>query len=250
MFELNLAAWLLILWLSVLGAVFGSFLNVVIYRLPLGLSLIRPPSHCPKCGKPIRWYDNVPVLGWIALGGRCRQCRNPISIRYPAVEAVTGLLFGALGAVEMDRLDTSYPVHLTLLCTLLCAGLMEYDGHRPPWRLFLISLGLAVAVRFGWRLSGGPTLPDWTADWSGPTAGLAAAIVWAVALLRQQSVGYGLGLICVVLCLGDGALPIVAVSLCLEAVQWAIHAKRRCPPCLTLGLLTTAWLLAGGWSFG
>ncbi|MEN6557721.1 MAG: prepilin peptidase, partial [Thermoguttaceae bacterium] len=58
MFELNLAAWLLILWLSVLGAVFGSFLNVVIYRLPLGSSLIRPPSHCPKCGKPIRWYDN------------------------------------------------------------------------------------------------------------------------------------------------------------------------------------------------
>ncbi|MEN6406976.1 MAG: prepilin peptidase [Thermoguttaceae bacterium] len=250
MSELNLAAWLLILWLSVLGAVFGSFLNVVIYRLPLGLSLIRPPSHCPKCGRPIRWYDNVPVLGWIALGGRCRQCRNPISIRYPIVEAVTGLLFGALGAVEMDRLDTSYPVHLVLLCTLLCAGLIEYDGHRPPWRLFLVSLVLTLAGRFFWQLSGGPTLPDWLTEWSGPTAGLAAALVWATALLRQQSTGYGLGLICVVLCLGDASLPILAASLLIEAAQWVISAKRRLPSCLTLGLLVAGWLLVGGCKIG
>ncbi len=76
-----------------IGLCIGSFLNVVIYRLPLGQSLVSPGSRCTKCDYQLRWYDNVPVLSWALLGGRCRQCRTDISIQYPVVEMVTGLLF-------------------------------------------------------------------------------------------------------------------------------------------------------------
>lgn len=77
----------------VFGACIGSFLNVVIYRIPAGVSLLYPPSRCPQCLRSLKSYDNVPVLGWLWLGGQCRYCRNPISPRYPLVEAATGLLF-------------------------------------------------------------------------------------------------------------------------------------------------------------
>jgi leader peptidase (prepilin peptidase)/N-methyltransferase len=78
---------------SVIGLAFGSFLNVVIYRLPRRQSLVWPGSACPSCGKAIRWYDNVPLIGWVALGGRCRDCGAPISVRYPIVEAITAAAF-------------------------------------------------------------------------------------------------------------------------------------------------------------
>src|SRR5258708_25979343 len=84
---------LLIPWLFAFGACIGSFLNVVVWRLPRGESLVTPPSHCPKCNTPLAWYDNIPVFGWIFLKGRCRYCREPISPRYPIVEAITGGLF-------------------------------------------------------------------------------------------------------------------------------------------------------------
>jgi leader peptidase (prepilin peptidase)/N-methyltransferase len=80
-----------------LGAVIGSFLNVCISRWPEGLSVVRPPSRCPKCGRGIRWFENVPILGWIALRGRCAGCKLPISPIYPIVELLVGLIW--LGAV-------------------------------------------------------------------------------------------------------------------------------------------------------
>ena len=75
------------------GAAVGSFLNVVIYRVPAGLSLLHPPSRCPTCHTQLKPHDNVPVLGWLWLKGRCRYCRTPISPRYPLIEAFTGALF-------------------------------------------------------------------------------------------------------------------------------------------------------------
>ena len=77
----------------VLGASIGSFINVVVYRLPAGLSILYPPSRCPQCLNRLKAYDNVPVLGWLWLRGRCRYCKNKISLRYPIVEAATGLTF-------------------------------------------------------------------------------------------------------------------------------------------------------------
>jgi leader peptidase (prepilin peptidase) / N-methyltransferase len=81
------------IFIFVLGASVGSFLNVVVYRLPAGLSLLHPPSRCPKCRTQLKPYDNVPVFGWLWLKGRCRYCKTPISIRYPLVEAATAILF-------------------------------------------------------------------------------------------------------------------------------------------------------------
>ncbi|CAN5488617.1 A24 family peptidase [soil metagenome] len=77
----------------ILGLLFGSFLNVCISRLPKHESIVHPPSHCPRCGKPIRWFDNIPVVGWLILMGRCRDCKEPISWRYPVVELVVALWF-------------------------------------------------------------------------------------------------------------------------------------------------------------
>lgn len=84
------------IWITVMGLILGSFANVVIYRLPLGQSVAWPGSRCRSCGKPVRWFDNVPVLAWIWLGGRCRSCKATISWRYPLVEFLTGAIFLAV----------------------------------------------------------------------------------------------------------------------------------------------------------
>src|SRR5712664_42723 len=80
------------LWVFAVGAVVGSFLNVVIARVPKGRSIVSPGSRCPRCGSPIAWYDNIPVVSWILLRARCRNCGLPISPRYPLVEVLTGVL--------------------------------------------------------------------------------------------------------------------------------------------------------------
>lgn len=89
----GLPVWIGYISFFLFGAVIGSFLNVVIHRVPLEESIIFPNSACPKCEKPIKPYDNLPVISWLLLGGKCRNCSNPISIRYPAVELLTGLMF-------------------------------------------------------------------------------------------------------------------------------------------------------------
>lgn len=137
--------WILIVWLTATGACIGSFLNVVVYRLPLGKSLSDPPSHCPKCGHPIRWYDNVPVFGWLFLQGKCRDCREPISPRYPIIEAICGGVFGSIAFMLLRREgDASFQEFLcltvalsALVVTLLAAGLIELDGQKIPWKLFV-----------------------------------------------------------------------------------------------------------------
>jgi leader peptidase (prepilin peptidase) / N-methyltransferase len=84
---------------ALLGLAVGSFLNVVVYRLPRGESLMQPPSRCPRCGFQLEWRDNVPVASWLALRGRCRNCDAPISSRYPLIELATGLTFFLLAFV-------------------------------------------------------------------------------------------------------------------------------------------------------
>jgi len=129
----------LALWLIALGAIIGSFLNVLVYRLPLRKSLVYPPSHCPACGHPIRWYDNVPVFGWIKLRGKCRDCGSPISIRYPCVEGFCGLLFGGIFLLLGQLLPLPLSLWLLFglsLClslvaiAILAACLIVYDKRR------------------------------------------------------------------------------------------------------------------------
>ncbi len=90
--------WLILTYAAVLGAVVGSFLNVCVYRWPLGQSVVRPRSRCPGCGSPIAWYDNVPLVSWVLLRGRCRHCHERISVQYPLVELATALIWLAAAA--------------------------------------------------------------------------------------------------------------------------------------------------------
>ena len=82
--------------IGVFGLLIGSFLNVVVYRVPAKRSIVSPPSACPHCGAPIRWADNIPVVSWIVLRGKCRDCGAPISVRYPLVELGTGVFFAGV----------------------------------------------------------------------------------------------------------------------------------------------------------
>lgn len=146
---------------GLLGLAIGSFLNVVIYRLPRGESLSRPPSHCPACGAPIRPRHNVPVLGWLVLRGRCADCSAPISVRYPLVELVTALLFVGL-AVRLDRLHllAALPAYLYFAAIGVALSLIDLDLRRLPNRIVLPSYpvlalllaGATIADGDGWRL--------------------------------------------------------------------------------------------------
>ncbi len=252
------AIWLIVLWLFAVGGVVGSFLNVVIYRLPRGISIVYPPSRCPKCGTLIRWYDNVPIFGWIALRGRCRQCHNPISGRYPIVEAVTASMFALLAVVEMDRLDTMSPLHvlllyafhLLLLCTLLCAGLIEYDGNRPPLKLFVSALAVGIVVPLVWPALAA-SLPVALDRLAGLVVGaLLGGIVWR-ALARPRATGLLLGLVCVGLFLGWEAVSIIALGTAvLELVAWILRRlspQVRVPASMSLGIVTLGWILTLNW---
>jgi leader peptidase (prepilin peptidase)/N-methyltransferase len=137
-----------------LGLVVGSFANVCIHRLPLGLSVVRPPSRCPVCGALIKAYDNLPVLGFLLLGGRCRACRAPISWRYPAVEAANGLLWLALAYWHGPAPRTF--VEMALVSALLVLSLIDLDHQLLPDVITLPGVALGLAASF---LPGSPVTP-------------------------------------------------------------------------------------------
>ena len=107
------------------GAIVGSFANVCIHRLPRGASVVQPGSRCPACGAPIAFYDNVPVVSWLVLGGRCRRCRAPISARYPLVETLVALLFLAAGFLYGPTLVAASAALLAGACVILAATDLE-----------------------------------------------------------------------------------------------------------------------------
>ncbi len=126
------------------GLAIGSFLNVVIYRVPLGLSVVKPPSACPNCYREIRPYDNIPVLSWLILRGRCRDCSTPISIRYPLVEAACAVLFAAV-AWHLG-VNWSVPAYCALMAGLLALALIDLDHLRLPKTLVWIHLATVGAL--------------------------------------------------------------------------------------------------------
>ncbi len=127
------------------GLVFGSFLNVVVYRLPRRMSLVRPRSHCPACGAQVRWFDNVPLLSYVLLLGRCRACRARISVRYPVVELAGGALAAAVAARFGLTLAGAEAMLLVML--LLPLAFIDLEHHLLPDVLTLpgIALGLAAS---------------------------------------------------------------------------------------------------------
>ena len=129
---------------AVMGAIFGSFLNVVAYRLPRGESLSRPRSRCPGCQTPIRPYDNVPVLSWLVLRGRCRTCGVSISARYPLVEAGTALLCALV--VVARGFDQDALLGLVLVLLLVPITLIDLDHRIIPNKLVLLGAVTAPAI--------------------------------------------------------------------------------------------------------
>jgi len=129
---------------AVLGLAIGSFLNVVIWRVPRGESIVSPPSACPGCGTHIRPKDNVPVLSWLLLRGRCRDCSEPISPRYPLVEAGTAVLFVVM-ALRFG-FDPVLPAYLYLAAVGLALALIDLDCKRLPDALTLPSYPVAVVL--------------------------------------------------------------------------------------------------------
>jgi leader peptidase (prepilin peptidase)/N-methyltransferase len=169
--------WPVLVYAAVLGAVVGSFLNVCVYRWPLGQSVVRPRSRCPGCGHPIAWYDNIPLASWLALRGRCRHCRARISVQYPLVELATALIGLAAAArygvsVEAFRMA----IFLTLL---LGIGLTDARHMVIPDQLSLggTAIGLGLAA-----LPGGFPLLD-----AGLGAVVGYAFFWLVKLLAEKA---------------------------------------------------------------
>lgn len=152
------------------GLVVGSFLNVCVYRLPREcMSLVHPRSRCPSCRNPIAAYDNVPVLSWLLLGGRCRHCRHPISARYPLVELLTGGLFAWAAWAQLSRPDlwagtderiALFSVHAWLLASLVAATFIDFDYKIIPDEITLAGAALAPFASLAFPFLHGWDLPD------------------------------------------------------------------------------------------
>lgn len=128
------------------GLVIGSFLNVVIYRVPRRESLLHPGSHCPSCGAPVRWYHNLPVVSWLALRGRCRDCHARISARYPLVESITAIAF----TLAYARFGLAWPLVLAwfFIAVMVAVAFIDYDHMIIPTRIVLPAalLGIVAAI--------------------------------------------------------------------------------------------------------
>jgi leader peptidase (prepilin peptidase)/N-methyltransferase len=140
---------------ALLGLLIGSFLNVVIWRVPRGESVVSPPSHCPACDAPISNRDNVPVLSWLLLRGRCRHCHEPISARYPLVEAATAVVFGVMAARIGWHADL--PAFLYLAAIGVALAMIDIDVKRlpdvivkPSYVVAAVLLTVAAAVQDDW----------------------------------------------------------------------------------------------------
>lgn len=139
---------------GVLGAVFGSFLNVVAYRLPRHESIVKPASHCPRCGTPVRPYDNIPILSWLLLRGHCRSCGEPISPRYPLVEALTAALCVGVVLAHLSTVRTALGIALILLVVPI--ALIDLEHRIIPNQLTALGAALALAIGLALDPAGEP----------------------------------------------------------------------------------------------
>jgi leader peptidase (prepilin peptidase) / N-methyltransferase len=182
---------------GIFGLLIGSFLNVVIYRIPRGMSIAQPPSHCPSCGTELRPWDNVPVASWLALRARCRYCGTSISARYPLVEAATGVTFVAL-VWAVPTFWALPSLFVIAACAIAAAGI-DVDGLAVPWSISIVAgvgaAALAVVAaavhqegRIGWAAVGlvAASAAGLIAGRSGERlrrAALAASLGWAAGWL-------------------------------------------------------------------
>jgi leader peptidase (prepilin peptidase)/N-methyltransferase len=139
---------------GVLGALGGSFLNVVAYRLPRHESLVTPASHCTRCGTPVKPYDNIPVLSWLLLRGHCRKCSAPISVRYPLVEALTAVL--CVGAVLAHSSAAQIALSVALILIVIPAALIDLEYRIIPNKITALGAVLAIGIGLALDPAGEP----------------------------------------------------------------------------------------------
>lgn len=249
---------------AVFGSLVGSFLNVVAYRIPAGRSIVSPPSACPACNSRIRPYDNIPVLSWLVLRGRCRDCGTRISVRYPLVEFGTALLFAVVAAVFLvpfvDALAGEQVGDIVSAALALCAflylaavsvalGLVDVDTHRLPDKIVLPSYLVAALLLGVSSLLVGQSSQLATAAIGGATM---FAFYALLAFLRPGGMGFGdvklAGLLGLYLgWLGWGALTVGAFAAFLFGGVYGVVllATRRANR--KSGIPFGPWMLAGAW---
>lgn len=213
-----MAVGMIIIYAFVLGAVTGSFLNVCIHRLPRGFLLHKPPSHCPFCNEPIRWYDNVPIVSYLLLGRRCRFCGIRISPRYALVEGLTGVLFAYVAWRTIGSGQADYArlgVYVVLAAALVAASFIDIEFRIIPDEVSIPGMVLAPIVSLllpGLHETGEPILvaslgrlagltPEADPRLCGLVASLVgmavgAGVIWVMrvvgrAVFRKEAMGFG-----------------------------------------------------------
>jgi leader peptidase (prepilin peptidase)/N-methyltransferase len=236
---------------GVLGLAIGSFLNVVIWRVPRGLSLSSPPSACPRCGHPIRARDNVPVLSWLILRGRCRDCGEPISIRYPLVELGTALAF--VGVVLWAALQPAgfwlLPAYLLFAAVSIALALIDLDTKRLPNAIVVPAIGVVLVLL---ALASLGTGDWWALLWA--TIGGAALFAFYLLLVLVYPSGMGFGdvklaaLVGIVLgYLGWGPLLVGAFAAFLLGGVFSILLLATRKATRKTGIPFGPWMLLGAW---
>ncbi len=230
---------------GVLGAIFGSFLNVVAYRLPRHESLLGPASHCPSCGTPVKPYDNVPILSFLLLRGRCRSCRATISPRYPLVEALTGAL--CAGSVLAHEHASTIALSVALILIVVPAALIDVEHRIIPNSI--TALGAVLALALGTALDPGGE----------PQRLIAGAAAGGFLLLAALAYPGGMGMGDVKLAgvmglfLGGAVAPAILIALLAgtlvgiailahEGVQAGRKAKVPFGPFLAFGAVTASFV--------
>lgn len=246
---------------GVLGASIGSFLNVVIHRVPRGVSVVSPPSACPACGTRIRATDNIPVLSWLLLRGRCRACREQFSVRYAVIELVTALAFAGLAALAAPAILTAPTAALAaaavleLIALLWFAGIgialaaIDLDTHRLPDAIVLPSYGVLAALLGGAALLAGD---GEAAARAAAGAGILFALYLLLALISPRGMGMGdvklSGVIGLVLgwvgwaALAVGALAAFVLGGLVGIALIVLGRARR-----STGIPFGPWMLGGAW---
>lgn len=200
------------------GLLIGSFLNVVAHRLPRGESLVSPGSHCPGCGSPVKPYDNIPVLSWLALRGRCRSCDEPISPQYPLVELATGLLWASVVAARDDA--PSIALGLILVTALVPIVVIDLERRLIPNAITLPAAVAAVAAGLALDID---YLPEQL------IAGAGAAGFFLLAAMAYPR-GMGMGDVklagVIGLCLGKAVVPALMIALLAGVVVGGLIIAR------------------------
>ncbi|QOD93848.1 A24 family peptidase [Chryseoglobus sp. 28M-23] len=246
---------------GLLGAIIGSFLNVVIYRVPAGLSIVHPPSACPACSAPVRAHDNIPVLSWLLLRGRCRDCGAPISARYPLIELGAAVAFVVITAVLGPQLDAAASaVRLTADVVVLAALLylaaisialaaIDLDVHRLPNSIVLPAYAVGSAAFSVAAVASGDVV---SLARAAAGAGILFALYLVLALISPRGMGLGdvklAGVLGLFLgwfgwdALAVGALAAFLLGGLYGVILILVRRARR-----TTGIPFGPWMLAGAW---